>query len=475
MCCLALVGARFIEPQSHLQLEIGDYFKCMTPFPNLPVACPPGSNICMCPAGYFGETSRCEESNSWKGVCHPCKPGFWPNPNATTEEGCLQINCPENSHGFPDCKCDYGYTGRIDWLYCAGEWHGTCDSNGQGPLPPPVTTILNGPTGKIEVSSVQFIFQGSSEGCTFVCNMDGSLTDCFPPSISYEHLGQGVHVFSIRSKNELGQWENSPVDVDFEVAVPCPPNSALTDDYNCSCSAGFHSSLNADIPYHNGGYHATCEPCDTCPRGFELVDCSHSSPGRCMACPEGSFKETGVATSLWSTSCSLCQPCPLAHYRVKCGGNYSGECLPCAIGTFKTGDGEYNSVCDVCQACPAGFERHGCELGFEGVCHPCKTGTYKDATLEWNSSCQVCAGCEPGYTRVGCNATNAGSCIPCPVHSFKVEGVEHPKATCNKCEFCALGSGTFRTGCGGPKGPGSCGRCEECVGVAEDTCMCDVY
>ena len=181
-----------------------------------------------------------------------------------------------------------------------------------------------------------------------------------------------------------------------------------------------------------------------------------TSPGECVACRKGFFKDEEYA---WDTMCEPCQPCAAGEYRADCGWGRAGECTACPTGTHKTeglAGSAWDTKCDRCEPCPAGKKRVGCGLESAGTCDDCEAGTYKDGAYFWDfgsagansglpldqaaklgrlaaptkagGECSRCMPCPPGSYLDGCGGASPGSCVQCPAGEFKPEGLEEGPA-----------------------------------------------
>ena len=264
---------------------------------------------------------------------------------------------------------------------------------------------------------------------------------------------------------------------------------------------------------------AQCAPCQPCAPGADLHGCGGAdggaylpsgaaraagatSPGECVACRKGFFKDEEYA---WDTMCEPCQPCAAGEYRADCGWGRAGECTACPTGTHKTeglAGSAWDTKCDRCEPCPAGKKRVGCGLESAGTCDDCEAGTYKDGAYFWDfgsagansglpldqaaklgrlaaptksgGECSRCMPCPPGSYLDGCGGASAGSCVQCPAGEFKPEGLEEgpsgwdtpctPLAACPAGQYRLgfAGLGTTYAGVAAVVGSSTDGQCVDC-------------
>jgi parallel beta-helix repeat protein len=87
---------------------------------------------------------------------------------------------------------------------------------------PPVTTITSGPSDITEDPSPTFTFVADDPAAEFECWLDGPRGPCTSP-VTYENLAGGEHVFAVRAKHPLGDYNQLWTDWEFEVGDVSPP------------------------------------------------------------------------------------------------------------------------------------------------------------------------------------------------------------------------------------------------------------
>ena len=84
----------------------------------------------------------------------------------------------------------------------------------------PETILTGGPSGTVEVTSVQFSFSAGEAGSTFECRLDGgSWAPCESPR-QVTGLSEGEHVFEVRATDAAGNVDLTPAARTFAVSVP---------------------------------------------------------------------------------------------------------------------------------------------------------------------------------------------------------------------------------------------------------------
>eukprot|EP00300_Choanocystis_sp_HF-7_P002950 c12232_g1_i2.p1 GENE.c12232_g1_i2~~c12232_g1_i2.p1 ORF type:complete len:574 (+),score=95.06 c12232_g1_i2:2-1723(+) len=107
-----------------------------------PVACPDHAHeiirdenfSCECDANHFGVLVWHTELRIYAGSCQSCGKGF------SSEAGnarCSLVSCPKHSSGHPNCVCDEGFEGTLEWLADQAHYDGICApiSPSQTPIP----------------------------------------------------------------------------------------------------------------------------------------------------------------------------------------------------------------------------------------------------------------------------------------------------------------------------------------------------
>jgi RNA polymerase sigma factor (sigma-70 family) len=93
----------------------------------------------------------------------------------------------------------------------------------------PETTILSGPSRSVEGRPATFEFSSTESGSTFECSLDGSaFVTCSSPT-RYTGLAPGAHSFQVRARDEAGNVDGSPAELDWAVRRDTvPPNTTIT-------------------------------------------------------------------------------------------------------------------------------------------------------------------------------------------------------------------------------------------------------
>ncbi|KAE9147536.1 hypothetical protein PF006_g7789 [Phytophthora fragariae] len=132
-----------------------------------------------------------------------------------------------------------------------------------------------------------------------------------------------------------------------------------------------------------------------CAVGLKITFCSATSTYVCIACPAGSYLESGSRKCLLcpqgtfsSAGSAECTKCPVGTYSTDVGKDSSSPCAACPSGTFSQAVGAVSSV--ACNACAAGtFASSSGSVS----CSSCAAGTFSNAnastcttTIAWSSS-----------------------------------------------------------------------------------------
>jgi hypothetical protein len=97
----------------------------------------------------------------------------------------------------------------------------------------PDTSILDGPSGRIETTSASFTYTGSADATGFQCRLDtAAFADCPAEGRTFAGLALGDHEFAVRSRDAAGNVDGSPAVRSFTVAsptvIPTPPDKCST-------------------------------------------------------------------------------------------------------------------------------------------------------------------------------------------------------------------------------------------------------
>ncbi|KAE9248419.1 hypothetical protein PF002_g5790 [Phytophthora fragariae] len=191
-----------------------------------------------------------------------------------------------------------------------------------------------------------------------------------------------------------------------------------------------------------------------CAVGLKITFCSATSTYVCIACPAGSYLESGSRKCLLcpqgtfsSAGSAECTKCPVGTYSTDVGKDSSSPCAACPSGTFSQAVGAVSSV--ACNACAAGtFASSSGSVS----CSSCAAGTFSNANAstctvcprgKWSSAGSgVCTDCAAGtYTP----STGSTACFSCPRGFFSNQG----DVTCSACPVNTYSSsiGASATAC----------------------------
>ncbi|GMF26700.1 unnamed protein product [Phytophthora lilii] len=156
-----------------------------------------------------------------------------------------------------------------------------------------------------------------------------------------------------------------------------------------------------------------------CAVGLMITFCAATSKYVCIACPAGSYLESG------SRKCVLC---PQGTF----SSAGSAECTKCPAGTFSTDVGKDSST--PCTSCPSGTFSGAIGAVSSATCKACAAGTF--TALPGTVSCSSCA------AGTFSNA-NASTCTVCPKGKWSSDGA----GTCNDCAAGTYTPSTGSTAC----------------------------
>ena len=94
----------------------------------------------------------------------------------------------------------------------------------------PDTQILSGPAGAVASTTATFTFisPDAGGGATFQCALDGAAFAACTSPRTYNSLGEGMHSFSVRVRDAVGNFDPSPADRSWMVDLT-PPNTTIVD------------------------------------------------------------------------------------------------------------------------------------------------------------------------------------------------------------------------------------------------------
>ncbi|KAF4144703.1 putative ephrin-receptor like [Phytophthora infestans] len=175
-----------------------------------------------------------------------------------------------------------------------------------------------------------------------------------------------------------------------------------------------------------------------CAAGLKITFCIATSKYVCIACPAGSYLESGSRKCLLcppgtfsSAGSSECTTCPPGTFSTEIGKDSDSPCTSCPSGTFSQAIGAVSSA--ACNSCIAGtFAVSPGSMS----CSSCAAGTFSSANA---STCSVCArGKWSGVGAGGCTDCAAGTyapstgstaCFSCPRGYFSKTG----DVACSAC------------------------------------------
>jgi hypothetical protein len=241
------------------------------------------------------------------------------------------------------------------------------------------------------------------------------------------------------------------------------------------CQEGYYATILC-----HGAQDSTCAKCEHCAPGTYRTNCgieggsSGTSPGKCVRCPDGTFKDW---FGLFSDQCKTCWKCDVNMWMASpcTAESDTGRCMDCKqcpSGQYETRSCTMTSdaECATCPSCPAGFQispKAGGDASkvedldcgtaenptARGVCVPCEAGRFKAARYLvptgggsvgdkslipalWNELCIVCTPCGADeFTSETCMATKDNVCQPCSAYGTR--GVDwFDNAVTGQCEKC---------------------------------------
>eukprot|EP00300_Choanocystis_sp_HF-7_P027526 c32663_g1_i1.p1 GENE.c32663_g1_i1~~c32663_g1_i1.p1 ORF type:complete len:797 (+),score=103.38 c32663_g1_i1:42-2432(+) len=192
-------------------------------------------------------------------TCKDCAPG-----QAASNGKCVDVACPVNSTGFPECKCIAGYAGSLSWSASKGKWEGQC-------VAPPCPENAVNPTACICGVGTAGTLRWDLQQQKWV----GSCTTCTDGFSNSTGLGKCLSCTVCDAKQEESIVCNS------------------TSDRQCVCKAGTQIDQGKceDCPagtYKNTAGDTLCKPCTNCNTNTEDVRavCTPTSNTECAFKPE---------------------------------------------------------------------------------------------------------------------------------------------------------------------------------------------
>eukprot|EP00300_Choanocystis_sp_HF-7_P004957 c13801_g1_i1.p1 GENE.c13801_g1_i1~~c13801_g1_i1.p1 ORF type:complete len:2012 (+),score=168.95 c13801_g1_i1:725-6037(+) len=444
-----------------------------------------GYPYCKCIEGYAGDFHWSEKKLNFDGSCRPCEPGTWSKPGSAQ---CDQLECPENSQGWPDCRCEAGYYGTLTATQ-GKSYLGTCEPCGPGFWSeagdnecykvPCSEFAYNHPNCECGVNYAGHIawYEGRWQGECILC-----------PFGSFSALGS-EHCSPIPCPPGAAGWPRCRCEEGYEGVIELYPNETSYRGSCTRCSTGYSSSLttveiSVDPVFSS---RMTCQAVD-CPgnsRSWPFCHCTDGFQGAlqligdtwygsCTPCPRG-FLSQFVTGGPGPRQCIL-KPCPehsTNHPNCACqqgyhgtvdwvvteaGGSFMGACEECIAGKYAPTTG-----LDDCRPCPAGnWSRRGaawCDI---------RLACPSNSVLTAEGECE----CEANHFGIvhldRASGKARGQCLPCRVGYSALPG----SSSCTKvpCPDSATDSHPF---CRCPEGMGGQitfngklgkydGRCERC-------------
>ncbi|MGH2752793.1 MAG: Ig-like domain repeat protein [Actinomycetota bacterium] len=125
------------------------------------------------------------------------------------------VSLSEGPHTFEVRAVDAA--GNVDGSPASSSF--TVDTNA------PNTAIDSGPSGTIATDAASFAFSSGEPTATFECRLDtGAWAACVSP-VDLVSLGDGLHTFSVRAKDDLGNADPTPASRSFTVDTTAPETS----------------------------------------------------------------------------------------------------------------------------------------------------------------------------------------------------------------------------------------------------------
>ncbi|KAG7379568.1 hypothetical protein PHYPSEUDO_008471 [Phytophthora pseudosyringae] len=156
-----------------------------------------------------------------------------------------------------------------------------------------------------------------------------------------------------------------------------------------------------------------------CATGLKITFCTATAKYVCIACPAGSYLESG------SRKCLLCSQGTFSSAG-------SAQCTKCPAGTFSTDVGKDSSA--PCTSCPSGTFSQAVGAVSSAACDACAAGTFTASPGSVS-----CASCAAGSF----SSANASTCTACPRGKWSAAGA-------GTCTECAAGTYTPRGDCAVP-------------------------
>jgi|GEM_PF-2415435 len=375
----------------------------------------PGSFICSCNAGYYGDGVTCNGCPAGKystavgaitvDTCAPCEAGNYANGTANTS--CTVCDEGTYAAGTGNASCTLCTAGT----YASGKGNISCtacsagyyqDAAGQTSCDACAAGYYQNNTGQIEcLACVGGAYQNQTGQASCVeCpvgtySFGSANTSCTPCDVGYFQSMTGK---TSCSACPAGEYQNL---TGQSVCIDCAAGSFTDDTGNALCEA---------CPTGTYQNHTGMPYCESCLAGTYANNTGSTS---CNVCAAGTF-----ASGTGNTSCSTCATGTYAS------GTGNATCTSCAAGYYTDTTGSTS-----CNACAAGSYATGTG---NTTCSACAAGTYVE-----NAASAVCANCAAGYFA---NTTGNISCTACAVGSYAA-------GTANtECTLCGIGDYQNLTG-----------------------------
>ncbi|OWZ13597.1 hypothetical protein PHMEG_00013048 [Phytophthora megakarya] len=159
--------------------------------------------------------------------------------------------------------------------------------------------------------------------------------------------------------------------------------------------------------------------CTKCPAGTFSTDVGKDSSAPCTSCPAGTFSQAAGAVSS-----AACNACAAGTFTATSG---SVSCLSCSAGTFSSTNSTMCTVCPRGKWSPAGA----------GTCTDCVAGTYVPST-----GSTTCFSCPRGFF----SNTGDVTCAPCPINTYSPV-VGAAASNCQQCPSYAFTTSAGQSAC----------------------------
>ena len=154
-----------------------------------------------------------------------------------SDEDGVTFICSLDSSSFTSCTSPKTYTGLTHGIHsfavkaidAAGNTDLSADSYSWViDLIPPVTTITSSPDDPTNMTEATFIFTSNEPASTFECSVDGAaFANCVNP-VNYSGLAEGIHEFSVKATDEVGNTDLTTDDYSWEIDLTPPETTIIS-------------------------------------------------------------------------------------------------------------------------------------------------------------------------------------------------------------------------------------------------------